>query len=72
LDRFIDDKYSTNDAIRDVLAHWRKLGLLEDAVKASYDDGKIDAYLKEVDGRVGLARVLVSFVEATKTNLRKW
>lgn len=106
LDRFIEDKYSTNDAIRGVLANWEKLGLLEDGVKAlgeaqhfyhkyshptkmtiasvtslteegvyvgaSYNEGKVEAYIKEVEGRVGLAKVLVSFVEATKANLGKW
>lgn len=33
LDRFIEDKYSPNDAIRDVLRHFEKLGLMEAGVK---------------------------------------
>jgi hypothetical protein len=31
LDRFMADKYTTNNAIRDVLRKWRKLGLKADA-----------------------------------------
>ena len=31
LDRFMADKYSSNDAVRDVLRHWEKLGLKADA-----------------------------------------
>jgi len=106
LDRFIKDEYSTNDAIRDVLRHAEKLGLIEDAVRslseakdfyhkyshptkmtiasvmsfseeglyvgASYDEGKLEAYTKELNGRAGLAKVLFSFVEAVKTNVDKW
>jgi hypothetical protein len=106
LERFIEEKYSTNDAIRDVLRNSRKLGLIDDSVKglreaqgfyhryshptkmtiasvtsfsekgvyvgASYDEGKIETYTKEVNGRVGLAKVLVSFVEAVKANVGKW
>lgn len=41
-------------------------------VGASFDEGKLDAYEKEVDGRLGLARVLNSFFEAVKANVAKW
>lgn len=106
LDRFNNDKYSTNHAIRDVLRNFDKLGLKEDGVKAlqdgqefyhkyshvtkltigvaecftgegiyvgaSFDKGKIEFYVMEVAGRLNLARVLNSFVEAVKTNVAKW
>lgn len=106
LDRFIEDKYSTDNAIRDVVRNSKKLGLLEDGLKeltdaqifyhkyshptkmtiaslisfseeglyvgASYDDRKIDQYTKEINTRVGLAKVLISFVEAVKANAGKW
>lgn len=106
LDRFMADKYSSNDAVRDVLCQWEKLGLKADAaqplkdsqqfyhmyshisrltlanlisfsepgiyVGASFDKGKVDAYRKEVDGRVNLAKVFESFVEGVKANVAKW
>lgn len=33
LDRFMEDKYSTNDAVRDAMRHAEKLGLNKDGVK---------------------------------------
>jgi len=106
LDRFIDDKYSSNDAVRDVLRHWNKLGLKEDSLQAlkatqdfyhryshitrltlanlisfsgpgiyagaCFDNGKIDFYRKEVNGRVGLAKVFVNFIQGVKANVAKW
>jgi hypothetical protein len=105
LERFIEDKYSTNDAVRDVLRHSDKLNLLKEGVAAlrdaqgfyhkyshpskatmasvmsfgekelyvgsSFDKGKAEAYAKEVEGRLGLSRVMVNFVEAVKANLSK-
>ncbi|HLM98649.1 MAG TPA: hypothetical protein VK335_05170 [Bryobacteraceae bacterium] len=41
-------------------------------VGASFDHGKIEAYTKEVNGRVNLAEVFVSFIEAVKANMAKW
>ena len=106
LNRFIEDKYSTNDAVRDVVRNSEKLGLLKEGIKelsnaqsfyhmyshptkltlaatvpfsvegiyvgASFDDGKIEAYTKEINGRVGLAGVVISFVDAVKANIEKW
>jgi hypothetical protein len=106
LDRFIGDKYSSNDAVRDALRAWDKLGLKPDSaqplkdsqtfyhkyshisrltlaslisfseegiyVGASFDDGKIDAYKKEVAGRVSLAEAFESFIEGVKANMAKW
>lgn len=103
---FMDDKYSTNNAVRDVLRHRKRLGLLEEGVKvlekaqrfyhklshptkftianvmsfstkgvyigASFDEGKIFAYEKEIKGRIGLANVFPNFVQAVKTNVAKW
>ncbi len=106
LDRFNNDKYSTNDAIRDVLRNIDRLGLKDDGVRAlqngqgfyhryshitkltigvaesfdgegiyvgaSFDKGKTEFYAKEIAGRLGLARVMDSFVAAVKENVAKW
>jgi hypothetical protein len=106
LERFMEDRYSANDAVRDVLRHGKKLQLKEDGLQAlkssqefyhkyshitrltlatiisfsedgtyigaSFDKGKIEAYRKEVNGRVGLAKVFTNFVEAVKANVAKW
>jgi hypothetical protein len=107
LQRFMEDKYSTNKAVRDVLAQAKNIGLIDAAVKelelaqgfyhlyshpskltianlislpegallyvgASFDPGKVDIYAKEVNNRISLASVFVSFVEAVKANVAKW
>lgn len=109
LERFMADRYSTSDAIRDVLRHSDRLGLERDgletlrdgqdfyhsyshpthltiaaAVKfsdtgleglyvgAAFDERKIEAYAKEITGRLGLARVFSNFVNAVKANVAKW
>ncbi len=106
LEQFIEDKYSTNDAVRDVLRHSEKLALNEDGVKAlkdaqdfyhkyshptrltiatavsfsegglyvgaAFDKGKVEAYAKEVDGRVGLAKVFPNFVDGVAANVANW
>jgi hypothetical protein len=41
-------------------------------VGASFDEGKIAEYDKEVAGRVSLANVFVNFVEAVNANVAKW
>lgn len=41
-------------------------------VGASFDDGKLAAYRKEVDGRVSLSKVFVGLVEAVHANVAKW
>lgn len=40
LRRFIDDKYSTNDAVGDLLKNYKKLGLLKDGVEVLKDAQK--------------------------------
>lgn len=106
LERFMDDRYSANDAVRDVLRNRKQLGLRDDGLQAlkssqefyhkyshitrltlttiisfsedgtyvgaSFDKGKIEAYRKEVESRVGLAKVFANFVEAVKANVAKW
>ena len=106
LQRFIEDKYSPNDAVRDLLRHYEKLGLRENVVNvlkaaqnfyhkyshptkmtiaeitsfsenklyvgASFDEGKVSEYDKEVSGRLSLAGVFENFVEAVKFNVSKW
>jgi hypothetical protein len=41
-------------------------------VGASFDDGKVAEYDKEVSGRVSLAGVFANFVEAVKVNVALW
>lgn len=41
-------------------------------VGASFDEGKVEFYAKEVVGRLSLARVFNSFVVAVKANVAKW
>jgi hypothetical protein len=106
LERFMEGKYSTNKAVRDVLSHWKRLSLLEEGVTAleaaqdfyhkyshptkhtiaavisftekniyvgsSFDPGKLDAYVMEVNARVSLAEVFENFVEAVKANMDNW
>lgn len=107
LKRFTKDRYSSNDAVRDVLLHYEKLSLKGDALEvmkksqefyhkyshvtkmtiavamsfsqkgglyvgASFDDGKLDAYKKEMDGRVSLAEVFPNFVDGVVSNVAKW
>jgi hypothetical protein len=107
LKRFMEDQYSSNDAVRDVLRHSEKLSLKGGALEvmkgsqefyhqyshvtkmtiatamsfsqkgglyvgASFDDGKMDAYKKEIDGRVSLAEVFPNFVDGVAVNLAKW
>jgi hypothetical protein len=40
-------------------------------VGASFDDGKVAEYDKEVSGRVSLSEVFVNFVEAVNANVTK-
>jgi hypothetical protein len=106
LDRFVADRYSTKNAVRDVLRNWEKINLLKPGVVAladaeefyhlyshlskmtvasvtsfaegafyvgaSFDEGKLDAYDKEVESRVDLAKVFLNFVEAVSANVAKW
>lgn len=41
-------------------------------VGASFDKGKLGAYRKELDGRVGLAEVLPNAIMAVRANLGNW
>jgi hypothetical protein len=41
-------------------------------VGANFDPGKVEQYSKEMQGRLGLSRVFVSFMEAVKANVAKW
>ena len=41
-------------------------------VGASFDKGKIDAYVKEVKGRTALANVFPNFVAGVAANVAKW
>lgn len=103
---FMDGRYSTKNAVRDVVRNWKKLGLLDGASKqlqdaqdfysqyshvtrltlansislsepgayvgACFDAAKIDAYRKEVAGRVSLSEVFTNFIAAVQANLAKW
>jgi len=105
--RFMEDKYSSTVAVRDVLRHAKKLSLKGDALEAlknsqefyhkyshvtkmtiaigmsfsekgelyvgaSFDKGKVEAYTREVKGRVSLAEVFSNFVEGVAANVAKW
>lgn len=107
LKRFMEDKYSSTAAVRDVLRHAKKLSLKDNAVEAlknsqefyhkfshvtkmtiatgmsfselgglyvgaSYDEGKVEAYTKEVRGRLSLAEVFPNFIDAVAANIAKW
>ena len=107
LERVMEDKYSTSDAVRDLLRHSQNLGLSGEGVQAlrktqkfyhqyshptlltmstfssfsergglyvgaAFDDGKIDAYRKEVSARVSLAKVFPNFVDGVIANVAKW
>lgn len=39
---------------------------------AYFDEGKLDGYEKEINGRVELANTFVDFIETVKTNVSKW
>ncbi len=41
-------------------------------VGAAFDERKVDAYKKEVNGRVGLARIFPNFVDGIIANVAKW
>ena len=41
-------------------------------VGASFDNGKLDAYVKEVNGRTSLANVFPNFVAGVAANVAKW
>ena len=107
LERFMEEKYSTSDAVMHALRHSERLGLNDAGVKAlkegqnfyhnyshitpltiitfmslskrdglyvgaNFDDGKIDAYRKEMKVRVSLAKVFPNFVKGVIANLAKW
>jgi hypothetical protein len=107
LKRFMEDKYSSTAAVRDVLRHDAKLSLKGDALEAlknsqefyhkyshvtkmtiatgmsfsekgglyvgaSYDKGKVEAYTKEVKGRLSLAKVFPNFIDGVAANVAKW
>lgn len=106
LDRFIEGKYSTNNAVRDVIRHAEKLSLNKDAlsvletvqefnhkyshpsvltissgmafgrkglyVGASFDEEKMEGYVREVDSRSSCAEVFSNFIDGVRANLAKW
>jgi len=41
-------------------------------VGASYDKGKVEAYSKEVKGRLSLAKVFPNFIDGVAANVAKW
>ena len=107
LDCYIDNKYSTNKAVRDVLRHYDKINLNKNALQvlersrdfydeyshptqltltnlisfsksgklylgATFDEGKLEQYAKELNGRVSLAMVFDNFIDGVKANVEKW
>jgi hypothetical protein len=41
-------------------------------IGASFDEGKVDGYDKEIESRMQLAEVFPNFIEAVKLNVAKW
>ncbi len=41
-------------------------------VGASFDEGKLEAYKKEMSGRVSLAKAFSNFVDGFSSNVAKW
>jgi hypothetical protein len=54
------------------LANFISLGEPNSYVGASFDEQKLDAYRKEVSGRIGFAGVFPSCIHAVKRNLDLW
>jgi hypothetical protein len=54
------------------LAHFMSFSAPEVYVGAAFDPKKLDAYSKELDGRVRLAEVFENFIAAVKQNVGKW
>ena len=99
-------RYSTNNAVRDVLRNATNLGVNDQALKdlakakdfyhkyshpshltiasgmafsnrgtyvgAAFDEGKLQAYSKEIQFRLALAKVFSSFIDCVKANIAKW
>jgi hypothetical protein len=40
-------------------------------VGCSFDEGKVEQYQKEVDGRLSLAKIFRNFVQCVATNVKK-
>ena len=107
LDLFMNNKYSTNKAVKDVLNNYQKLNLKKTAIQtlkryqvfyhkyshpsqlslasiisfsregklylgASFDEGKIKEYTKEVNSRVSLAEVFNNIINGIRANVAKW
>jgi len=39
---------------------------------ATFDEGKLEQYAKELNGRVSLAMVFDNFIDGVKANVEKW
>lgn len=106
LPRFMNDRYSTSDAVTHVGRKAKQVGLLPGGLEslqraqqfyhkyshvslltiastmsmqgkgifvgASFDEGKLDVYRKEVASRVSLANVFSNFVAGVVQNVAKW
>ena len=106
LDRFMTGRYSTNNAVRDVLRNATNLGVNDQTLEilakakdfyhkyshpshltiasgmafsnkgtyvgAAFDEGKLQAYSKEIQFRLALAKVFSSFIDCVKANIAKW
>jgi len=106
LKRYMDEKYSTKNAVRDVLREHKKLGLDKEAldilrtsrnffhkynhptlltmalqtsmstkgkiyIGASFDEGKLEYYKKEVRSRLSLASTFCNFIDSICMNLNR-
>jgi len=107
LDLFVEGKYTTQSAVRDMRRNRKVLGLLDAGVDAlvnaekfyhqhshlsqltiasmfsfqhdaafyvgaSFDEGKVDGYDREMGSRMELTGVFPDFIEAVRSNIAKW
>ena len=107
LDLFVEGKYSTQSAVRDLRRNRKVLGISDAGVDslveaekfyhqhshlsrmtiasmmsvqhdasfyvgASFDEGKVNGYDREMDSRMELTNVFTTFIEAVKANIAKW
>jgi hypothetical protein len=54
------------------IASWTSFSKKSQYVGSSFDQGKIELYKKEINGRINLAVVLSNFIDGVKTNFEKW
>ena len=104
--RYIQNKYSTNKAVRDLKRHSKGMTVSKDGLDkierahkyfhdyshpsyitigsnisfqgqgmylgASFDEGKVDFYDKDISGRLSLSAVFTNYITAVESAVSKW